>query len=61
MVFFYLTYLIGLTKNVYIFVVETEYLEKHMTMYLVLSCAKEAICMRQNSILIFCINMFEKN
>ena len=56
---FFPRYLIGSTLSA-CFAVVTEYLEKHMAMCLILSYAKEAIYMQQNSILIFCINTFER-
>ena len=43
------------------FAVEIKYLGKYMTMCLILLCAKEAIYIRQNSILIFYINVFHNN
>ena len=42
------------------FAVVIRYLGKYLTICLILSCAKEAIYMRQNSIFIFYINMFQR-
>ena len=42
------------------FAVVIKYLGKYLTICLILSCAKEAIYKRQNSIFIFYINMFQR-
>ena len=47
------------TKQVLI-VEAIKYLEKYMTVWLILACEKEAIYMWQNSILIFYINTFQR-
>ena len=47
------------TKHVLI-VEANKYLEKYMTVWLILACEKEAIYMWQNSILLFYINTFQR-
>ena len=42
------------------FAIVIKYLGKNMTMCLIILCAKEAIYMRQNSILIVYINVFQR-
>ena len=53
-------YLIGSILNAY-FAVIVKYLGKYLTICLILSCAKEAIYKRQNSIFIFYIKRFREN
>ena len=52
-------YLIGSVLTA-CFAVVIKYLEKCLTICLVLSCAKEAIYIRQNIIFIFYINTFRR-
>ena len=59
MAIYFPRYLIGSTLAA-CFAVEIKYLGKYMTMCLILLHAKEAIYMRQNSILIFYINAFQR-
>ena len=47
-------------RNFTTIVESIKYLEKYMTICLILACEKEAIFMRQNSILIFYINTFQR-
>ena len=42
------------------FAIVIKHIGKYLTICLILSCAKEAIYMRQNSIFIFYINTFQK-
>ena len=51
-------YLIGSILTAY-FAVVIKYLGKYLTICLILSCAKEAIYKRQNSIFVFYINTFQ--
>ena len=53
-------YLIGSILNAY-FAVIVKYLGKYLTICLILSCAKEDIYKRQNSIFIFYIKRFREN
>ena len=53
-------YLLGSILTAF-FAVVIKYLGKYLTIRLILSCAKEAIYMRQNSIPIFYINTFREN
>ena len=59
MVMHFLRYLIGSTLAA-CFAVVIKYLGKYTAMCLILLCVKEAIYMRQNSILIFYINAFHR-
>ena len=52
-------YLLGSMLTAF-FAVVIKYLGKYLTICLILSCAKEAIYMRQNSISIFYINTFQR-
>ena len=52
-------YLLGSILNA-CFAVIIKYLGKYSTIRLILSCAKKAIYMRQNSIFIFYINVFQR-
>ena len=55
----FLRYLLGSILTAF-FAIVIKYLGKYLTICLILSCAKEAIYMRQNSISIFYINMFHR-
>ena len=54
------TYLIGSILTA-CFAVVIKYLVKYLTICLILSCAKEAIYKRQNSIIMFYLNIRENN